>query len=65
MEKEEIKNQVKSYFEKAYGRELPDVEIGEIILNLSGLFKLLNQFHKQDLEEQNKLKDKNNGSANI
>lgn len=52
MNQEEIKNQIKNTFEKAYGKKLTDTEVQEIILNLSGLFKTLNQFKKSDNQHE-------------
>ena len=53
MNQEEIKNQIKNTFEKAYGKKLTDAEIAEIIINLSGFFKTLSEFKKSDQQHGN------------
>ena len=60
MEKENsnLREEFKKVFSKAYGRNLTNAEVEEIILNLSGLFNLLNRFKKNDLEEKNKIENK-------
>ena len=59
MEKEKLKEEFKSVFEKAYGKKLTDAHIEEIIIDLTGFFKLLSDYNKKDKEEQQKLQ--NNG----
>ena len=54
-----LREEFKSVFQKAYGRQLTDAEVEEIIINLGGFFKLLSDYSKKDTAEQQKLQ--NNG----
>jgi hypothetical protein len=55
MQKEGLKEKFKNIFEKAYGKKLSDAQIEEIIINLTGFFKLLSDYNKKDTDEQCKL----------
>ena len=59
-----LREEFKSVFQKAYGRQLTDAEVEEIIINLSGFFKLLSDYNKKDIEEQQKLQ-KNGGDTSV
>jgi len=43
---------LKVFFNKAYGRQLSDKEIEEIILNLTSFFELLAKHGQKDKEEK-------------
>ena len=58
-----LREEFKSVFQKAYGRQLTDAEVEEIIINLGGFFKLLSDYNKKDNEEQQKLQKNGKDSS--
>lgn len=64
MQKEDLKEEFRGVFEKAYGKKLSDAQIEEIIIDLTGFFKLLSDYNKKDAEEQQKLQ-KNEQNSNF
>ena len=58
-----LREEFKSVFQKAYGRQLTDAEVEEIIINLGGFFKLLSDYSKKDTEEQQKLQKNGKDSS--